>query len=232
VAMEQTSLCLQHIHLATALLVTVGTAIETEHHHLAIPTFLPTKEHDLGRNVDLETRMTGLEMVDVDLEILVTRETDLPMIVRTGAGATETGSERVIRVTLEETDEMGERAREVPIGETGHASETETFTGGRIVCVSSPHRPSDWATGVGKGLFRSYQGGSGFHAGVWRTRLGKTASCTTCMVPAGQHNGTWRWACRVALEGFCPAFARRQFMLSFHLYTLRYANRWRVSMHV
>jgi hypothetical protein len=155
VAMGQISLCLQHIRLAMAKVVTVGTAIETEQHHLVIPTFPRTKELDPGRNVDPETRMIGLETVDVDLEILVTREMVLLMIVRTGQGATETGTERVIRATLEETDEMGERARGVPIEETGHASETETSTGGRIVCISNPHRPSDWAWG--QGLFCSYQ---------------------------------------------------------------------------
>lgn len=165
VEMGRACLCLLHTRLATAKVVTVGTAIETEP-HLAMFTFLLMKEHDPERNLAHETLTRGLlaEMVDVDPETLGTREMVLPTIVRTGAGASGTGTERVTHATLEETGEMVERAHEVPSEETGHASEIETFTGGRIVCTSNPHRYFDWVglEARGEGVCLLYRGGSGF----------------------------------------------------------------------
>ena len=112
----------------------------------------------------------------------------------------------MIRATSDETGEMVEHAHEAQIEETGHASETETFTDGRVVCISNPHR----CVGVRPNLFVPEE--KVFTAATRRIRLGKTVSCTNsvCMAPARQDDGNWRWPCRVAfgvrdqhLHGVC-----------------------------
>ncbi|KAL1608476.1 serine/threonine protein kinase, CMGC, CDC2/CDK subfamily [Paraconiothyrium brasiliense] len=152
VVMEQTSLFLLCIRLAMVKVVTVGTAtvIVTGALRLEILIFLRTMDRDPERNVDLETLTTGQEMVDVDPVILVTRETALPTIVRTVAGVTGTGTEQEIRATLDEIGAMVGHVHEVQIEETGHASETETFTDGRIawgkglICSYTEEAHSSW----------------------------------------------------------------------------------------
>lgn len=154
VATGQTSLCLLHMGRATVKVVTVvDTAIEIEQ-RLAMSTFLPTKVPDPERNVGhgIPTIDRLAEMVDVGPETLATQETVFPKIVRSGAEATETGTEGATRAALEETGEMGERAHEVPSEETGHASEIETFTGDRIACTSHAWGPFEWES-----VFRLYQ---------------------------------------------------------------------------
>ncbi|KAJ4354100.1 uncharacterized protein N0V89_005833 [Didymosphaeria variabile] len=160
--MEQTSLCLLRIRPAMVKVVTVGTATATGTGTGAlrpeILIFLHTMDRDPERNVDPENLTTGRETVGVDPEILVTREMALPMNVRTVAGVTETGTEQEIRATLDETGAMVGHVHEVQIEETGHASETETFTGDRvrIAHTEEKHLPGGWVvlkfggTSVGK----------------------------------------------------------------------------------
>lgn len=141
VVTEQTYLCLP-IRRGTVKLAIVDIVTETALHPEMF-TFLVTKEHDLEKSVDRETPMIGQGKVDVDPEILVTHGMALPMIARTVAGAIGIGTEQEIHATLDETDEMVEHAHEVRIAETEHASGTEIFTGGRVVCISKPYGPRD-----------------------------------------------------------------------------------------